>query len=183
VKSEAIMAKDLERYDASALIGLPVIVVNGAKEITETGDDGEPETYVHIHQMEELAAAAAMARCLMPHRLRGCEIRAVRKILGLTARELSDAMGENTAVETISRWEAETVVPGGYAEKLLRLTVCEALKEKARGVEYDPQKLIRTHMIECDRTKPNTAPKMVFKRVLVKSDKKLDDSWTELKAA
>src|SRR4051794_10541467 len=106
------MAKTLERYDATALIGLPVIVVNGAKEITEAGDNGETESYVHIPQLEELSAAVAMARCLMPHRLRGCEIRAVRKILGMTARDLSDAMGENTAVETISRWEAETVVPG-----------------------------------------------------------------------
>jgi hypothetical protein len=101
----------------------------------------------------------------------------------MTAKDLSDAMGENTAVETISRWEAESVVPGGYAEKLLRITVCEALKGRVRGVSYDSQKLLRTRMIECDRTKEDSIPKIEFRRVLVKSNDHLDDSWTEMCAA
>lgn len=129
--------------------------------------------------MEELAAAAAMARCLMPRRLRGPEIKAIRKILDMTARELSEAMGESTAVETISRWENEKEIPGGYAEKLLRLAVCERLKEKAPGVDYDPERLIRTKLMGNGKLSREDVPPILFKRMPVRQDHRVNDSWTE----
>jgi DNA-binding transcriptional regulator YiaG len=178
------MDRTLERYDATALIGLPVVVLNSAQEIREKDEDGKEETYIHVPDLDNLAASAAVAQCLMPRRLRGAELRAIRKIMGMTARELSEAMGENTAAETISRWENENGVPGGYAEKLLRLTVCENLKSKAPGIAYDAEKLIRTKFVETDRSTPMAKdPRLEFHRVLVRSDGNLDDSWAEMKLA
>src|SRR5689334_20752722 len=127
------MAKDLDRYDASALVGLNVILVNGAKEVVEV-DDGKEVSYVQVPNLEELSAAAAVVRCLMPQKLRGAEIRALRKIAGMTARELSDAMGGKPALETISRWENEAEFAGGYAESVLRLAICEHIKDRAPGI-------------------------------------------------
>jgi DNA-binding transcriptional regulator YiaG len=176
------MNKILERYDATALIGLPVVVLESAQEITETDEDGKEETYIHVRDLENLAAASAMVRCLRPRRLRGVELRAIRKIMGMTAREFSEAMGENTAAETISRWENEAAVPGGYAEKLLRLTICEHLKRKAPGVIYDPEKLIRVRMEEFDRTTPMADDPRIELRYMPtqKSDGTVDDSWGQM---
>jgi|SRR5262245_6981474 len=175
----------LERYDVTALIGLPVIVLHSAWEIVETKEDGESQTRVHVPDPETLAAAATILRCLMPRRLRGAEIRAIRKILGMTARDLSEAMGQYTAAETISRWETDKVAPGGYSEKLLRLTACELLKARAPDIEYDAQDLIRTPVVDIDRASPMTIdPRIEMRRVRVqKPDLTVDASWVETKLA
>ena len=55
--------------------------------------------------MEELSAAAAIVRCLMPIRLQGREVRAIRKIAGWTGAELTERMDVKASPETISRWE------------------------------------------------------------------------------
>ncbi|MDP2374059.1 DNA-binding transcriptional regulator [Reyranella sp.] len=177
------MFTNLERYDATSLIGLSVVLINGAREIVET-DDGRTETYVEVLDIEEASAAAAMARCLMPQKLRGPEIRAIRKIVGMTARELSDAMGGKTAIETISRWETEAEFPGGFADKLLRLAACEGLKDRAPGIDYDPEKLIRTKMIGNGKMDPASIPQVVLRRMPVRQDHRTNDKWTaELKEA
>jgi DNA-binding transcriptional regulator YiaG len=173
------MATNLERYDATALIGLSVVLINGAKQIIEAAGEGKTETYVEIPNMDELSAAAAMVRCLMPQKLRGAEIRAIRKILGMTAREFSEAMGEKTAIETISRWENEAEFAGGYAEKLIRIAVCERLKSRAPGVDYDPEKLIRTKMIGNGKMDPKSIPTIQLRRMLVRLDSRTNDSWTD----
>jgi DNA-binding transcriptional regulator YiaG len=173
------MATNLERYDATALIGLSVVLINGAKQIVEADGEGKTETYVEIPDMEELSAAAAMVRCLMPPKLRGAEIRAIRKILGMTARELSEAMGGNTAVETISRWENEADYAGGYAEKLLRIAVCENLKSRAPGIDYDPEKLIRMQMVGNGKMDPKSIPPIHLRRMLVRQENRTNDSWTD----
>ena len=84
----------------------------------------------------QLRATAAVLRALMPERLRGPEIKAMRKIMGLTLAELARRLDARTAPETVSRWEAEAQPIGGYAEKVLRLLICETLRPDAQGVEY-----------------------------------------------
>jgi hypothetical protein len=76
----------LEVYDATALVGLRTIVCGAA--IERTNEDGEKT--VELPKLPELLAAAAISRCLTPARLRGTEIRALRKIMRLTLNDLVD---------------------------------------------------------------------------------------------
>ena len=75
----------LPQYDASALIGLHTNVCNAAIEHTDL--DGE--TTVELPKLPELLASAAIVRCLMPIKLRGAEIRAMRHIMKLTLADLA----------------------------------------------------------------------------------------------
>lgn len=124
------MVRILEEHDATALVGISTIVLNAAVY-------NEEEDTVEVPKVRELMATAAVARCLMPIRLRGSEIRAIRKIMQLTLAELASKMDGRAAPETVSRWESENQPMGGYAEKVLRLVACEALKTEAPGVPYD----------------------------------------------
>jgi DNA-binding transcriptional regulator YiaG len=120
-------------YDASVEVGLCVHVHNAATERTDEGG----EVTVELPKLVELLAAAAVARCLMPIKLRGSEIKAMRKIMGMTLADLAGRLDERTAPETVSRWESEAQPMGGYAERLLRLLVCEKLQKQAPGIEYN----------------------------------------------
>jgi DNA-binding transcriptional regulator YiaG len=123
----------LKEYDATTLVGLRTVVHGAAIErIDEKG-----EVSVELPKLPELMATAAVIRCLVPIRLRGTEIKAMRKIMGLTLSELAKRLDERTATETISRWESEAQPMGGFAEKLLRLLVCEELCKDAPGVNYN----------------------------------------------
>jgi DNA-binding transcriptional regulator YiaG len=133
MQTEAMSKRTLARYDATALVGLRTTVDNAAIERVEA--DGEKS--VELPKMNELLATAAVVRCLMPVKLRGFEIRAMRKIMDLTLAELAKKLEGRAAPETVSRWECEAQPMGAYVEKVLRLVVCEALKENAPGVDYD----------------------------------------------
>src|SRR5262249_13955901 len=129
-RAEAIKrAITLDEYDATPLVGLRVIVKDAA--IEHKDDNGE--TTIELPKLRELLAASAVVRCLLPIRLRGSEMKAMRKIMGMTLADLAKKLDDRTAVETVSRWESETQPMGGYVEKLLRLLICESLKEEAPG--------------------------------------------------
>jgi transcriptional regulator with XRE-family HTH domain len=129
-------------------------------------------------------ASAAMWRCLCPARLRGHEIKAVRKIMGLTLSELAKKLGEKTAVETISRWESEVQPVGGYAEKLVRLLVCETLKDKAPGIDYDGSLIANLPVIDPWMADPDfELPPMEFGMVRVRERGSLIDAWEGTKCA
>ena len=68
---------------------------------------------------------------MSPVKLRGHEIKVMRRIIKLTLAELAKKLDERSAAETVSRWESEAQPMGSYAEKLLRLIVCEELKQNA----------------------------------------------------
>jgi transcriptional regulator with XRE-family HTH domain len=171
------MARDIDRYDATALVGLNVVLINGAKEVVEIEDDKEVP-YVQVPNLEELSAAAALLRCMMPQKLRGPEIRALRKIAGMTARELSEAMGGKPALETISRWENGAEFAGGYAESVLRLAICEHVKDRAPGIDYSADKLNRVKMIGNGKLDSKSVAPVVMRRMLVRHDHRTNDSWT-----
>jgi DNA-binding transcriptional regulator YiaG len=107
-------------YDASAFVGLWAIVYNAAIEWQE--DDGEVS--IELPKLPELLAAATISRCLMPAKLRGAEIKAIRRIMNLTLVDLAEALDGRP--ETISRWESEAQPMGAYAEKVLRLLACRS---------------------------------------------------------
>jgi DNA-binding transcriptional regulator YiaG len=122
----------LPEYDATTLVGLRTMVTNAAIQRLEDG-----ETTVELPKLDELFAATAIARCLLPVKLRGWEIKAIRHILGMTLAELAKRLDKKTAVDTLSRWESDAQTIGTYAERVLRLVVCERLKEKAPGMDYN----------------------------------------------
>ena len=106
-KPAAATHRTVSEYDASALVGLKVIARHAAIM------SNDEEDTVELPKLQELMATAAIARCLMPQRLRGHEIKAMRKILRMTLAELADGMDSKTAVETVSRWESERQPRGG----------------------------------------------------------------------
>lgn len=129
---EAITERTLEIYDATAHVGLRTLVCNAAIErVDESGEET-----IELPKQKELRASAAVVRCLMSEKLQGWEIKAMRKIMGLTLAEMAKKLDERTAPETVSRWEADAQPMGGYADKVLRLLVCETLSKEAPGIEY-----------------------------------------------
>lgn len=165
----------LARHDVSDVVGLRVVAVGAVREITEA--DGELS--YEIPDVEQLSAAAAVTRCLLPPRLRGPELRAIRHIVGWTAVDLARRLGERTSIETISRWENDKVPMGGYAEKVFRLVVCEELKQKALGVPYHADMIARLIQIDPRRSAPDhVLPPMVFERVKVRNrERRLLEVW------
>lgn len=145
------VSRMLDKYDATSLVGLRTIVRGAAIEHT----DENGEVTIELPKLRHLLASAAIVRCLMPIRLRGWEIKAMRKIMDLTLAELAKRLDERTAVETVSRWESESQPMGGYAEKILRLLVCEQLREEAPGVDYHASLIANLRVIDPWRAKPN----------------------------
>src|SRR4051812_47553075 len=99
----ATVVRLLEEYDATTLVGLKTVVRNATVE--RTSEDGEVS--IELPKLRELMAAAAVVRCLIPIKLRGWEMRAMRRIMGFTLSDLANKLDEKTAVETVSRWETE----------------------------------------------------------------------------
>src|SRR5258708_2388999 len=75
----AVGERTLEKYDATVHVGLRTIVCRAAIERT----DADGEETIELPKPRQLRASVAMARCLMPVRLKGDEIKAVQKIMVL----------------------------------------------------------------------------------------------------
>ncbi len=173
----AFTKQTLPEHDVSDLVGLRVIVKDAAiKSI-----DGEGEETIEIPHLSTLSAAAAVTRCLMPIRLRGAELRAIRRIAGMTAAEMAKRMGDKTSPETLSRWENDKQPMGGYAEKVFRLVVCEELKAQAPGVAYGDGAIARLNVLDPWRADPAyVVPPIVAGLVKIKSlGSPLVDAWAD----
>ena len=157
--------KMLAEFDVSNLIGLKVVVVNAAHEVVdEVGD-----ITVEVDDTGTLEAASAIVRCLMAPRLLAAELQSIRKIAGMTAINLANKMGEKTSHETISRWENGKQPMSGYAEKVFRLVICEALRERAPGVGYRDGAIANLIQIDPWQVNPDyELPAIVMERVRVK---------------
>lgn len=116
----------LERY-ADDSMGLPVVLINSAIESSFDDEKG-----VIVPNLKGLEAALALARITIPDKLRGQEIRFVRKAIGIKAVDLASFL--DVAPETISRWENAREVISMNAERILRVRVLFALKDCAPGV-------------------------------------------------
>lgn len=171
----------IEEHDVTDLIGLRVLVASTAHKLI--GEDGVVS--FEVPDIEALAIAAAVGRCLMPIRLRGSELRTIRKIAEWTAADVAGRMGEKTSPETISRWENEKQPMGGYAEKVFRLVVCEELKGRAPASGYTGEAIAKLVVLDPWRAHPEfEVPTMVFERVKIHEQGRRIDAWEpELKAA
>jgi DNA-binding transcriptional regulator YiaG len=163
----------LTEHDVTDLIGLKVVIANSVIEFTD--EDGE--TSVEVPDIEQASAAAALARCLMPIRLRGPEMKAIRRIAGMTAAQLSEVM-DGAKVETISRWENEKQPAGGYAEKVFRLVMCETLRERAPGIPYEDGAIARMKVKDPWMERPEyEVPAIRIERVKMIRDHSLVETW------
>jgi DNA-binding transcriptional regulator YiaG len=170
----------LEQYDASHIVGLRIHVHNAA--IRRVDEDGEAT--IELPDLQKLLASAAVARCLMPVRLKGWEIKAMRKIMQLTLAEMAERLDERTAPETVSRWESEAQPMGGFAEKILRLVICEGLHEDAPGVDYNASMIAAMHPVDPWRANPEyEVPYLNLVRVRLKEQSgSIIETW-DAKAA
>lgn len=80
---------------------------------------------ITIPNLQSLIAAAAVARVLMPLKLRGKEIRYLREALEQTAQELAGTV--EVLPTQISRWENDAEPISPRSEKLLRMYVVDQL--------------------------------------------------------
>jgi len=157
--------RTLDEFDATPLVGLRTLVKDAAIERA----DENGEITIDLPKLRELLAAAAVTRCLMPIRLRGAEMKAMRKAMKMTLSDLAKKLDDRTAPETVSRWESEAQPMGGYVEKLLRLLVCESLKEEAPGIEYNASLIANLRVIDPWRADPNyVVPPVVLVLVKIK---------------
>lgn len=170
----------LTKYDATALVGLRAIVHDAAvKKIDKNGEET-----IEIPQLREMLAAVAVKRCLMPIRLRGWEIKAMRRIMKLTLADLAKRLDERTAAETVSRWETEAQPMGGYVEKLLRLLICEELSKEANGVEYNASMIAYLRVL--DPWRVDTAyevPPVELVLIHIKENGSITEAWDAKTAA
>ena len=174
-------ARVLDEYDATDLVGLKTLVRGAAIEHT----DSDKEVTVELPKLRQLLASAAVVRCLMPIKLRGWEIKAMRRIMKCTLAELAKKLDERTAVETLSRWESEAQPLGGYAEKVLRLVVCEELKKDAPGVEYHASKIAELKVMDPWKARPDyEIPHIVLQLVRMKEQSgSIIEAWDVKMAA
>ena len=167
----------LKERDVSAIVGVRTIACDAA--IERKADNGEMT--IELPKLRELIASALVSRCLIPIRLRGSEIKAMRKAMKMTLGDLAKSLGGKTAPETISRWESEAQPMGSHAERVLRLVVCEQLKREAPGIAYDASKL--AHMNEiADPWADNPSyqqPHVVLIYMPMKVDHAVIDAWNE----
>src|SRR5262245_50714889 len=161
----AAVKRTLDEFDATPFVGLQTLVKGAA--IEQKDENGE--ITIELPKLRELLAAAAVTRCLMPIRLRGAEMKAMRKAMKMTLSDLAKKLDDRTAPETVSRWESEAQPMGGYVEKLLRLLVCETLKEEAPGIEYNASLIANLRVIDPWRADPNyVVPPVVLVLIKIK---------------
>jgi DNA-binding transcriptional regulator YiaG len=173
-------ASNLKERDVSAIVGVRTIAWDAA--IERKSESGES---IELPKLRELIASALLSRCLMPIRLRGSEIKAMRKGMRMTLADLAKKLGGKTAQETISRWESEAQPVGNHAERWLRLVVCEELKKNAPGITYDAS--ILTEMNEVAdpwADDPNyETPPIVLIYMPMKVDHSVIEAWNERREA
>ncbi len=176
-----VIEEILASYDATPHVGLHTIVRNAA--IVHKEADGE-ET-IELPKPRELRASAAVVRCLMPVKLRGWEIKAMRKIMGLTLTDLAKRLDGRAAAEPVSRWDADTQPMGGYAEKVFRLVVCEALRKEAPGIEYGDGMIANLAIHDPWRTDAEfELPPIMLSLIQMKEQSgSIVETWNDKKAA
>src|ERR1700752_1343436 len=120
-----LVSRTLDQFDASALIGFPVIVVGAAEERRCSVCDFIAG--VSVPDEEGLEKAAALVRVQMPMRLTPQEVRFLRRAAGFRSNELADIL--NVHPSTVSHWEGRGPMHPAQ-ETVFRVTVAKELVSK-----------------------------------------------------
>ena len=123
------------------IIGIEVVLHNSAERVKCR--DCHDET-IMIPNMAGLIAAIAMLRVLNPIKLKGSEIRFIRKSLGLSAKKFASIL--EVSAESFSRWENDKSPISSVYEKLLRIFAAKNLQEKAPAIDMDIDTLVHMHI-------------------------------------
>jgi len=150
-----VRATRLRKYRNDEFLGFPNLVLVDAVQEEKCPKCGSVEA-ITIPKVGELIAAAALLRSTMPQKLRGQEIRALRKALGLNARQLAKELGVRE--EAVSRWENGRDPIGPASEILLRLAVVDLLGEKAPGISANMSDVRR---LKIEPTAPSAQPVII----------------------
>jgi len=152
----------LSEYEDDLIgIGMPVVLVNSVVEVScEACGVAERE----IPDFDGLVAAVAVSRAMHPFKLRGEELRFLRKAMEVSGKELADVIG--VTPETMSRWEnnRDPITPA--MEKLIRLMVIARLGEKVPAMDFDPKEVADMRILSV--CQDSAKPQMCFERVKVR---------------
>ena len=155
------------------LLGLPYPVVIHESAIQNVDGATGQVRGVSVPDIEGLAAAVAMARCLIPVQFAPQEIRFMREVLAMRSGELAARIDVDPA--TFSRYETGAQGIGELVERLFRIFICATLAERLPGTAFDPRDI--TSMKVRRRAEDEPWPEMRFRRVKVKTHGTVADQW------
>jgi transcriptional regulator with XRE-family HTH domain len=168
--------KLLDRYVVpSALLGAEhVTLVNAVSEET-CSKCGKSKIY--IPDLPGLITAVALTRVKLPFKLNPKEIRFVRKVTELSAKEMADLL--KVTPETLSRWENEKMPMAEQAEVFFRLISIALLSDKAEAVDPEMEKVVKME-IKSAFDQEELSKWMHFVRVFRdRKDKEADELWKD----
>jgi DNA-binding XRE family transcriptional regulator len=152
----------IQRYEAKKELmgGMQVVLMDVVRQLI--CDKCGAVLRTDIPDVPGLIAAVCVARAKENLKLKGEEIRFLRKTAGWTAAKLAQEL--NTADETVSRWENGAMIIGDPNERILRWKICRALEQKAPGIIWNDNELLSLKITPF-KTRPLV---MAFHRPVVK---------------
>lgn len=174
------MRRVLPRYEERGLgLPYPVVLLNAAVEHSDAAGN---VLGVSVPDLEGLAAAVAVARAFLPVELTGSEVRFMRKVIGMSAKDFAEALKLDPA--SLSRWENNKQVLGGWAESQVRLATVAILAQRMPHLRPDMEKLFR--MVPRKREEAEAWP--LFEMRLqapptAEAALPMEESWAALRAA
>lgn len=160
----AIIRTTLERYEDYDL-GLPYPVIVRDAAVAEIDDESREMLAVSIPHVDDYFAAVALARALHPLQLGGAELRFMRKVLGMKAKDFAARIP--IAAATYSRYENDREVTSDFIDQLIRHYVCAELAEKVQGIDFNPKMI--THMKRVPRLAGAKEPEIELALVRLKN--------------
>lgn len=113
-------------------LGIPVLLVNAVME----EECGHCKHIIEtIPYLDRLTAALALVRIKSRYKLRGEEVRFLRKALGLKATEFAKQLDVDVA--TVSRIENNKMPISANSERLLRFQVAVIMADKAPAIDIE----------------------------------------------
>lgn len=175
-----VRVESIERYKAeNELQEMGVVLVGNA--VAKHQCEACGWSTVDIPDLPGLLAAVAVYRVNASEKLRGQEIKFLRKVMEISAKDFADALG--VSQETVSRWENGKIPMGPANERLLRLLVAFRLKVAAPGVPCDPEQIsgMKINPVQSATYKPSIT--LRHTEMLMDNRRDVEGVWREQKAA
>ncbi|MCA3270433.1 MAG: hypothetical protein ING12_00430 [Roseomonas sp.] len=174
------MRRVLPRYEERGLgLPYPVVLINAAEEHSDAAGN---VLGVSVPDLEGLAAAVAVARALLPVELTGSEVRFMRKVIGMSAKDFAEALKLDPA--SLSRWENNKQTLGGWAESQVRLATVAIVAQRVPSLKPDMEKLFR--MVARKRAEGEAWPLFEMRlepHHVTDTPRATGESWAALQAA
>lgn len=168
--------KVLDRYVVpGALLGAENVTL--VKAVTEETCTKCNKSKIHIPNLPGLITAVALTRVKLPFKLNHREIKFVRKVTDLSAKEMADYL--KVTPETLSRWENEKMPMTEQSEIFFRLVVIALLSDKAEAVNPEMDKVVKME-IQAAYDQEELAKCLHFVRVFRdRKDEEMDELWKD----